>query len=214
MQRTRRAILDYLKRKPGATLQELATAGGIAPITARSHLAILLDAGLVQATAVRQGRGRRGRPARRYSLTEAADAYFPKGYDRLALSLLAGLSQLEGDEALEALVEHVAGGMAAGYGERVEGKSLPERVAAIAEIIEEQGGAAEWAPTAEGYVVREHNCPYLSVSRCDDHVCEIDRRLVQRLAGAPVAVTQRLRDGADSCDFVIAAPEGDRPAPG
>ncbi len=50
MQRTRRAILDYLKRKPGATLQELATAGGIAPITARSHLAILLDAGLVQAT--------------------------------------------------------------------------------------------------------------------------------------------------------------------
>ncbi len=159
---------------------------------------------------MRQGRGR---PARRYSLTEAADAYFPKGYDRLALSLLAGLSQLEGHEALEALVEHVAGGMAAGYGERVEGKSLPERVAAIAEIIEEQGGAAEWAPTAEGYVVREHNCPYLSVSRCDDHVCEIDRRLVQRLAGTPVAVTQRLRDGADSCDFVIAAPEGDGSAP-
>jgi predicted ArsR family transcriptional regulator len=211
MQRTRRAILDHLKRKPGATLQELASAGGIAPITARSHLAILLDAGLVEATAVRPGRERgrgRGRPARRYALTEAADAYFPKGYDRLALSLLAGLSQLEGHEAIEALVDHVAGGMAAGYGERVEGKSLPERVAAIAEIIEEQGGAAEWAPTEEGYVVREHNCPYLTVSRCYDHVCEIDRRLVQKLAGTPVAVTQRLRDGADSCDFVIAAPEG------
>jgi predicted ArsR family transcriptional regulator len=204
MQRTRRAILDYLKRKPGATLDELAEAGGIAPITARSHLAILIDAGLVLATAVRQGRGR---PARRYTLTEAADAYFPKQYDRLAVSLLSGLSQLEGRAAVEALVDHVAGGMAAGYGPRVEGKSLAERVVAIAEIIEEQGGAAEWAATAEGYVVREHNCPYLSVSRCSDHVCEIDRRLVAKLAGAEVEVTQRLRDGADSCDFVIVAPE-------
>jgi predicted ArsR family transcriptional regulator len=203
MQRTRRAILDYLQRNPGATLEELAAAGGIAAITARSHLAILTTAGLVRATEVRRGRGR---PARRYALTDAADAYFPNGYDRLALGLLSGLSQLEGPAAA-ALVDHVAAGMAAGYARRVKGKPLPERVAAIAEIIEEQGGAAEWAPTEEGYVVREHNCPYLTVSRCNDHVCEIDRRLVQKLAGTPVAVTQRLRDGADSCDFVIAAPE-------
>jgi predicted ArsR family transcriptional regulator len=200
MQRTRRAILDYLKRKPGATLDELAAAGGIAPITARSHLAILTEAGLVRANVVRGGRGR---PGRRYTLTEAADAYFPKQYDRLALSLLAGVSQLEGRAAVEALVDHVAEGMAAGYAPRVAGKSLPERVAAVAEIIEEQGGAAEWAQTPEGYVVREHNCPYLSVSRCSDHVCEIDRRVVEKLSGATVEVSQRLRDGADSCDFVI-----------
>jgi predicted ArsR family transcriptional regulator len=55
--------------------------------------------------------------------------------------------------------------------------------------------------------VREHHCPYPSVSRCSDHVCEIDRRLVEKLAGASVVVTQRLRDGADSCDFVIAGTE-------
>ncbi len=205
MQRTRRAILDFLKRKPGATLEELAAAGRIASITARSHLAILVEQGLVRATAVRQGRGR---PSRRYFLTEAAEAYFPKHYDRLALSLLAGLSHLEGREAVQALVDHVAEEMAESYGPRVAGKPLPERVAAIAEIIEEQGGAADWESTASGYVVHEHNCPYLSVSRCTDHVCEIDRRLVAKLSGSPVEVTQRLRDGANSCDFVIAAPKG------
>src|SRR5918997_1696365 len=144
VQRARRAILGYLQRNPGATLEELAAAGGIAAITARSHLAILTTAGLVRATEVRRGRGR---PARRYALTDAADAYFPNGYDRLALGLLSGLSQLEGPAAA-ALVDHVAAGMAAGYARRVNGKSLPERVAAIAEIIEEQGGAAEWAATA------------------------------------------------------------------
>jgi predicted ArsR family transcriptional regulator len=201
MQRTRREILNYLQRKPGASLAELAAAGCIAPITARSHLSILTEAGLVRSTEVRQGRGR---PARRYYLTEAADAYFPKHYDRLALSLLSGLSKLEGKETVEALVDHVAEGMAASYEARVEGKPLPERVAAITEIIEEQGGAAHWEATKEGFVVHEHNCPYLSVSRCDDHVCEIDRRVVAKLAGSPVVVTQRLRDGADSCDFEIA----------
>ncbi|HEX2185719.1 MAG TPA: hypothetical protein VHN78_09465, partial [Chloroflexota bacterium] len=59
--------------------------------------------------------------------------------------------------------------------------------------------------------------PYLSVSRCNDHVCEIDRQVVARLAGSPVEVPQRLRDGDESCDFVIAKSEPDpkvRPAPG
>lgn len=204
MQRTRRAILDFLKRKPGATLEELAGAGRIAPITARSHLAILFEQGLIRSTEVRRGRGR---PSRRYFLTEGAEAFFPKHYDRLALGLLAGLSQLEGQAGVHALIDHVAEGMAQTYSPRVAGKDLPGRVAAIAEIIEEQGGAADWEATASGYVVHEHNCPYLSVSRCNDQVCEIDRRLVAKLSEATVEVTQRLRDGADSCDFVIAAPK-------
>ncbi|MGH2350215.1 MAG: helix-turn-helix transcriptional regulator [Chloroflexota bacterium] len=204
MQRTRRAILDYLKRKPGATLAELAAAGRIAPITARSHVAVLAEHGLLRAT---EARGRRGRPYRRYFLTDAADAYFPKHYDQLALNLLSGLTQLEGQQAVQALVDHVAEGIAAGYQPRVADKALPERVATIAEIIEEQGGAADWETTDAGFVVHEHNCPYLSVSRCSDHVCEIDRQVVAHLAGRSVEVTQRLRDGAESCDFVIAATE-------
>ncbi|HEX2034779.1 MAG TPA: helix-turn-helix domain-containing protein [Chloroflexota bacterium] len=214
MQRTRRAILDYLKRKPGATLEELAGAGGIAPITARAHVGVLIEHGLLRATDVR---GRRGRPFRRYFLTDAADAYFPKHYDRLALGLLSGLSQLEGQEAVQALVDHVAAAMAAGYESRVAGKPLKERVATIAEMIEEQGGAADWEVTDSAYVIHERNCPYLSVSRCNDHVCEIDRQVVARLAGSPVEVPQRLRDGDESCDFVIAKSEPDpkvRPAPG
>lgn len=202
MQRTRRAILDYLKRRPGATVDELAAAAGIAPVTVRAHLAVLGEAGLLRASDVRHGRGR---PLRRYYLTEAADSYFPKRYDRLATSLLAGLSQLEGHEAVGALVRHVAEGMAAGYLSRVAGRPLAERVAAIAGIIEEEGGAADWAATESGFVVREHNCPYASVSRCTDHVCEIDRQMVARLAEAPVTVTERLRDGADQCTFLIAA---------
>jgi predicted ArsR family transcriptional regulator len=97
--------------------------------------------------------------------------------------------------------------MAAAHEARMEGKPLADRVAAIAAIIDEQGGAADWQRTDSGFVIHEHNCPYITVSRCSDHVCEIDRQVVARLAGAPVQVPQRLRDGAESCAFVIAAPD-------
>ncbi|HXI18313.1 MAG TPA: hypothetical protein VNM48_18275, partial [Chloroflexota bacterium] len=62
---------------------------------------------------------------------------------------------------------------------------------------------AEWEVTPEGYIVRERNCPYHTVSRQDDHVCELDRQMIANLTGTSVSVSQRLRDGADSCVFVI-----------
>jgi predicted ArsR family transcriptional regulator len=204
MQRTRRIILDHLKRHPGATLEELAAAAGTAAITARAHVNLLVEQGLLE---YRDVRGGRGRPFRRYSLTDAAEAHFPKQYDQLAVSLLSGLGELEGQAGVAALIDHVAERMAAGHRPRVEGRPMEERVAAVSEIIDEQGGATEWEVTADGYVVRERNCPYLSVSRHDAHVCELDRKLIEKLAGADVDVAQRLRDGAESCVFVIAKAE-------
>lgn len=204
MQRTRRAIVDHLKRNAGAALDQLAQAAGVAPITVRSHLAVLMREGLVRAEEVRGGRGR---PWRRYFLTEAAEAHFPKRYGELAAHLLSGLTQVGGHDAVRHLVAHVAADMAATYRPRVAGKSEADRVAAIAAIIDEQGGAADWRATDSGYVISEHNCPYLSVSRCTDQVCEIDRQVVSALVGLPVQVPQRLRDGADSCTFVIARHE-------
>lgn len=203
MQRTRRTLLDHVQRHPGATVDELAAAAGIAPITVRAHLGVLLEDGLLRSAEQRRGRGR---PVRRYYLTEAAETHFPKHYDRLALDLLSSLAELQGVPAVRALVHHVAQGQAAELLPLVEGKPLSDRVAAIAAIIDGQGGAAAWERAGGGFVVHERSCPYASVSRCSDHVCEIDRQVVATLAGAPVTVTQRLRDGAESCDFEIAEP--------
>ena len=200
MQKIRRALLDHLKRHPGASLDELAAAMGAAEITVRAHVNQLVEDKTVRAEDVR---GRRGRPFKQYFLTESAEQFFPKHYDQLAASLLSGLGELEGTAGVSSLIRHVAGRMAAGHLPRVEGRSLEERVATVSEIIDEQGGATDWEVTADGYVVRERNCPYISVSRHDAHVCELDRQVIARLAGTEVSVSQRLRDGADSCVFVI-----------
>ena len=76
------------------------------------------------------------------TLTEAAEAYFPKRYDRLATNLLASIAQIEGQEGVRSLVDHMATGMAAEYLPRVAGKPLPERVVALAAVAQEGGGGA------------------------------------------------------------------------
>jgi predicted ArsR family transcriptional regulator len=206
MQKTRRSMLDHLKRHPGATVDELAAASGIAPITARGHLAVLKDQELIRS---REVRGRRGRPFRQYFLTEAAEAYFPKQYEQLAAGLLSGLSELEGNDGLRVLIAHVANQTAAQHLPRMAGRPFPDRVKLVASLLDEQGGATELERSDEGFVVREHNCPYLSVSLQSDHVCELDRQVISHLVGAPVRVSQRLRDGAESCAFHIGAASSD-----
>ena len=79
MQATRQRILEILKDRNTATVEELAHDLGLTPVTIRHHLDILRSEGLVQAPQVKR-RDTPGRPQHVYGLTEAADAYFPKNY--------------------------------------------------------------------------------------------------------------------------------------
>src|SRR5512140_657216 len=88
VQRTRREILNILKRKGRATLDELAQGVGLVPVTVRAHLNVLERDDLVKYEEVR---GKVGRPYYVYSLTEEADALFPKTYHTLANRVLDSL---------------------------------------------------------------------------------------------------------------------------
>src|SRR3990167_9315351 len=75
MQSTRQHILEYLQRQGRATVKELGNLLGLTSTGIRQHLTVLERDGLVDA---REERGRVGRPTLVYSLTEKADALFPK----------------------------------------------------------------------------------------------------------------------------------------
>src|SRR3972149_4209702 len=95
MQSTRQHILEYLQRQGRATVKELGN--------------------------LREERARVGRPTLVYSLTEKADALFPKTYDALAAVLLEEIRCSQGNERLHDLLHKVAERMAAPYVERIEG---------------------------------------------------------------------------------------------
>ena len=71
MQTTRQRILEILKEKRQATVEELSEELELTPVTVRHHLEILRGEGLISAPSVLRRPGP-GRPQHTYALTEAA----------------------------------------------------------------------------------------------------------------------------------------------
>src|SRR5262245_8823592 len=93
MQQTRQRILEILRDKGEATVQELVDdlkdriQHDITVVTIRHHLDVLRGEALVTPPTVRHRNGR-GRPQYVYQLTEKAQSYFPSNYQKLAANLL------------------------------------------------------------------------------------------------------------------------------
>ena len=109
MQSTRQAILDYLRMHREATVRDLSRELSLTTTGIRQHLSILEQDGLV---AYRDLKGRVGRPALAYRLTDAGEALYPKAYDRLAVALLEAAGEVCPDGLQEKLVVAAAGRLA------------------------------------------------------------------------------------------------------
>lgn len=200
MQKTRAEILNILKRSHKASLEELAAALKLAPITVRAHIAILERDGLIMAEEVR---GKVGRPYYLFSLTEQAQSLFPQHYDTLLNRVMDGLSALEGQAKVNQLMEYVASRWAAERAGRVSGKELAERVREVATIRQEEGAMAEQEKVPEGYLLLQHNCPAHNVAASHPEICDAERQYLNRLLGAEVTRVEWMANGQARCAYLI-----------
>jgi predicted ArsR family transcriptional regulator len=201
MQSTRQQILEYLQRQGRATVKELGKLLGLTSTGIRQHLTVLERDGLVDA---HEERGRVGRPTLVYSLTEKADALFPKTYDALASVLLEEVRSSQGNERLHELLRKVADRMTVPYRERVRGKPLSGRVRETARIMEEQGCLVD-VREAEGdeYFIDEFTCPFPRVAQQDRAVCALHVDFVRILTGADTRLAQSLLRGEHACTYRV-----------
>ena len=200
MQSTRQHILEYLQRQGRATVKELGSLLGLTSTGIRQHLTVLERDGLVDA---HEERGRVGRPTLVYSLTEKADALFPKTYDALAAVLLEEIRSSQGNERLHDLLHKVAERMASPYVERIEGRPLPERVYETARIMEEQGCLVDVRETDGEYYIDEFTCPFPRVAQQDRSVCALHVDFVRVLTGGDTRLTQSLLRGERACCYRV-----------
>ncbi len=107
MQVTRQRILEILKERGQATIDELGDALDLTPVTIRHHLDILRGEGLVEVPEVRR-RTTPGRPQYVYILTETASDFFPKNYSNFANLMIEEIR--ERYEPAE--LDHILRGMA------------------------------------------------------------------------------------------------------
>ncbi len=202
MQRTRRQILDILKKQGRATLEELSREVGLSPVTVRVHLSVLQRDDLVN---VEEVRGKVGRPYFVYSLAEEAEEEFPKRYHLLANRLLSGMEDKLPLETLQGVLNHVAAVWVEEKAPRLAGKGLAERVVEVTRIRTEEGAMAEFEEVEGGYLLKQYNCPNLLVSRAYTHVCALEERYIAGMLGVPVTHVGAIGSGERVCAYLIPA---------
>ncbi|MFQ3663602.1 MAG: helix-turn-helix domain-containing protein [Chloroflexaceae bacterium] len=200
---TRYNILHLIRRNGEMTAQEISDVLGIGAVGVRQHLALLERDGQVQVVGVRRNVGR---PSHLYALTAQAEACFPKGYDRLALDLVTYLEDIGGAAAIEQVLARRREALVREFVPRLAGKDRAAQVAALAELLAEQGYMCEWEQHEDGsFTLTEYNCPVDCVARRHPQFCTQELRLYEDLLGTPIARESTIAAGAHCCRYHIPA---------
>jgi len=193
-------ILNILKLRGGATVEEMGTALGVTTTAVRQHLTLLEKDGLVSSRLLRKGMGR---PCRFYSLTERGDELFPKGYHSLALDLLDEIRLLDGEAKVDLILRHRAQRLAMAYAHRVAGKDLRGRVEEMARILSENGALAEFEECNGALCLREHNCLLYKVAIRYPQICASELWMLSTVLNAEVKARQCFVKGDPLCLYEI-----------
>lgn len=200
---TRQNILQLLRRHGQMTALELSQELKIGAVGIRQHLALLERDGLVQVAGVRRSVGR---PSHLYTLTPEAEEHFPKHYAQFALDILDYIASQGGEEAVTAVFRARRKSLAQTYASRLEGKTLNEKVAELANILAEQGYMCEYEQLDDGsYMLIEHNCPIDCVARQHPQSCDQELELYEELLGVQIERDATIAAGGRCCRYRIPA---------
>lgn len=209
MQETRQHILNILKQRGEATVEELVEelrerrGDSITAVTVRHHLNELLKEQLIT-NPQQMHRTTPGRPRHVYMLTEKAKEYFPNNYEPLAATLLEQIASHFPQPQVNVIMEGVADRMAVEAG--IPHVPLAERMDKVVDYLNEHGYNAEWEKENGGFVLRTVNCPYHHIVGSGHTLCDMDMRLVASLLGIVPRLMSRMSEGDNSCAYFIPEP--------
>ena len=200
MKSTKDKILQTLLRHPKTTINDIAEAVGINPISVRHHLSNLEKEGLIEAEEERHGVGR---PRLAYSLTQDGMEKFPTKYLQLTTRLLAQMKESLPAPAVAKMFSQIAEEMAGEYSEQIQGMDMEERLEFVKEMLGREGFTVEWEKKGKDYQIHEISCPYHQIGIAHPEVCTVDQTLISKMLALPANKVQCILDGSAHCTYVV-----------
>ena len=196
-----RQVFLALKRRGEASADELAEALGITPSGVRQHLAVLRSAGLAVS---RHERGRSGRPVDLYRGTDLGETLFAGASGDLSLELL-GHIEAEDPELVTRVFERRRRQRVAQAGEQLVGKSLDEKVAILANILDAEGYLADFDKLPDGtYQINLHSCAIWAVASRYGQACTTELEFLRdSLPETEIERVAHKAAGAYGCGYAI-----------
>jgi predicted ArsR family transcriptional regulator len=199
---TRNSVLKHLLNHQRSTINELAKAVKINPISVRHHVTRLEDEGMVGSAEERHGVGR---PRRVYFLTEAGMEHFPGRTIKLTNRILDQLKNTLPAEQFSKVFAGMADEAAKDLPAQSElGKmNLDQRLKAMKTWLNKEGFGVQIHKTEKEVVIKETSCPYFYVGQTHGEVCSIDKALIARALSVDPQRTSCLLSGDSHCTYVI-----------
>lgn len=197
---TRWLVIKSLRSSGQATVNQLAEAVGVKPVTVRHHLTSLQAEGLVDVQERRHGVGR---PTHVYSLTRKAEQLFPHGYHVLIDHLLDEIKESFPPETVRQLINSLADSLARELRSEVAGLSPDAQRARLIEWMNEHGLAARWRQSEDGLQLVKYHCPYYAVGSEHPELCHIDEVIVSTAVQTEVERSGCLLSGDPACSLVL-----------
>ncbi|MBC8331781.1 MAG: winged helix-turn-helix transcriptional regulator [Anaerolineae bacterium] len=202
MSTTRDKVLKTLLTRQRCTINDLAEAVEINPISVRHHVNKLEATGLVASEEERHGVGR---PRLVYFLTEKGMEKFPSRYLKLTVRLLQQLKETLPAAMVGELFSQMADDLAADYTAEMNLAELPmeERLDLVKDLLSTEGFNMEWEQKADSYHIREVSCPYLHVGQSHPEVCAVDETLISNMLAVPIEKVKCILQGDSLCTYIV-----------
>jgi DeoR family transcriptional regulator, suf operon transcriptional repressor len=199
---TRVKVLHTLLKNRRCTINELAEAVGINPISVRHHVARLQADGLVGSQEEIHGVGR---PRQVFFLTETGLEQFPTRYLRLTIRLLEQLKEQMPQEMVDKLFAQMAADLVKEHAgvARAQGLTTEQRLDLIQSVLGDEGFNIEWEKVGDEFHIHEISCPYLHISQNHPEVCAIDQTLISNLLDLPTEKIECVLNGDHYCTYIV-----------
>lgn len=201
-QSSQERILQRLKQHGGGlSVKELCHQLELSSMAVRRQLSVLQGQGLIFS---QTDKGRTGRPALLYYLTEAGHASFPNEYATLANDLLLSVRDRDGKDKIRKLLDHRNEKLFERVKKKQVGKTLGARVQAAANFLTEQGYMATWeAVDSNRYLIKLMNCAVEKVARKFPQLCLCEEEFLARLLDASVTRKDYILRQEHFCSYLV-----------
>ena len=170
----------------------------------RQQLLQLQREGWLEARITRPNdRGRTGRPATSYSLTEAGDHLFPKQYDELSIAMMDAVSEEFGVDGLKRVLEKITNVKVGVNEPALRPLALPARMQALKDWYLKDDPHMSLEQVEGGYRLVERNCPFINAAMSRPALCSISVNALTKLLGFRVAREEKFQNGEGRCIFRV-----------
>jgi len=171
---TRQRILDLLLKQDGLTAAELSRVLSVTQADVRYHLSQMVVEGLILTVKPKQS-GRRGRPARRYSLASKAKR---ENYELLTRALINSIREKTSAQEKKLLLHDIASKIPGDY---QPAGPLGRRLVQAVDQLNLQNYQARWEAHATAPRVIFDRCPFTSLRPEFPELCQLDTNLLENL---------------------------------